>query len=160
MTTWSTAAVAALLRRAFAPAAAADDDARPAANIDVLITFDARGVSTHPNHVSLHHGARAFAAALGRPSPVDVYSLTTVGLARKYSSAADVFATLAACAAARSPRRLVFVSPLVGDGGLAAARRAMTDAHRSQMVWFRHLYILFSRYMVINDLRLERVDET
>lgn len=24
--------------------------------------------------------------------------------------------------------------------------------HRSQMVWFRRLYILFSRYMIINSL--------
>lgn len=26
-------------------------------------------------------------------------------------------------------------------------------AHQSQMVWFRRLYILFSRYMIINTLR-------
>lgn len=26
-------------------------------------------------------------------------------------------------------------------------------AHYSQMVWFRRLYIIFSRYMVINTLR-------
>lgn len=26
--------------------------------------------------------------------------------------------------------------------------------HHSQMVWFRRLYVLFSRYMVINTLRL------
>lgn len=31
-------------------------------------------------------------------------------------------------------------------------QRAMC-AHRSQMVWFRRLYIIFSRYMVINTLR-------
>lgn len=27
------------------------------------------------------------------------------------------------------------------------------QAHRSQMVWFRRLYIIFSRYMIINTLR-------
>ena len=30
--------------------------------------------------------------------------------------------------------------------------RAMKQ-HKSQMVWFRYLYIMFSRYMVINTLR-------
>lgn len=28
----------------------------------------------------------------------------------------------------------------------------MTRAHYSQMVWFRHLWLLFSRYVVVNDL--------
>ena len=32
------------------------------------------------------------------------------------------------------------------------ARKAMF-AHSSQLVWFRHLYISFSRYMLMNDLR-------
>lgn len=30
--------------------------------------------------------------------------------------------------------------------------RAM-KRHKSQMVWFRYLYVAFSRYMVINTLR-------
>lgn len=30
--------------------------------------------------------------------------------------------------------------------------RAMKK-HNSQMVWFRYLYVMFSRYMVINTLR-------
>jgi hypothetical protein len=32
-------------------------DTAPTASIDVLITFDAGGVSGHPNHISLFHGA-------------------------------------------------------------------------------------------------------
>lgn len=169
--TWDRDAVSDLLCSAFAPQLPrqrADEAARPTASIDVLITFDAHGVSSHPNHISLYHGARAFAAALvrgksGWASPVDLYTLTTVGIARKYVSAADVFATLASWALAvrhadsAHPPALVFMSQLVGSSGLGAARGAMTDAHKSQMVWFRHLYIIFSRYMVINDLRLEKV---
>ncbi|XP_044718888.1 glcNAc-PI de-N-acetylase domain-containing protein [Hirsutella rhossiliensis] len=150
--TWDRDAISNLLCSAFAPQLPrqrADDSARPTANIDILITFDAHGVSAHPNHISLYHGARAFAAALvrgkaGWASPVDLYTLTTVGLARKYASAADVFATLAAWALAvrhddrAHPGGLLFMS-------------------QSQMVWFRHLYIVFSRYMIINDLRLEKI---
>lgn len=35
------------------------------------------------------------------------------------------------------------------------------NQHRSQMVWFRRLYIIFSRYMVINsltELNLESIE--
>lgn len=36
-----------------------------------------------------------------------------------------------------------------------AARRAMVSAHRSQMRWFRHAWVVLARYMVVNDLRTE-----
>lgn len=32
-------------------------------------------------------------------------------------------------------------------------------AHRSQMVWFRRLYIMFSRYMFINTLREVQISD-
>lgn len=32
-------------------------------------------------------------------------------------------------------------------------------AHRSQMVWFRRLYIMFSRYMWINTLREVQISD-
>ena len=173
-TSWDADKIASLLCGAFAPQLArqrADGSARPTANIDVLVTFDGRGVSSHPNHTSLYHGARAFVAALvrgkaGWASPLDLYTLTTVGVARKYSSFLDVFATLAAWAAAVArlgrdkahPPALVFMNQLApGPAGFFAACGAMVRAHQSQMVWFRWLYIAFSRYMVINDLRLDKV---
>lgn len=37
-------------------------------------------------------------------------------------------------------------------------QEAMAE-HRSQMVWFRRLYIVFSRYMVINTLREMNVSD-
>lgn len=37
-------------------------------------------------------------------------------------------------------------------------RRAMCQ-HKSQMLWFRKLYIIFSRYMVINTLREVNVSD-
>jgi N-acetylglucosaminylphosphatidylinositol deacetylase len=49
------------------------------------------------------------------------------------------------------------MNQLVGRGAYGAAWSAMTQAHRSQMVWFRYGWITLSRYMVINDLRLEKV---
>lgn len=165
-TTWDAQQISALLTSAFAPAAPSSDPlAPPKATIDVLITFDKKGVSGHPNHVSLHRGATAFVASLTRGKagwqpPVDLYTLTTVALPRKYSAFLDAVATLTAWAIATPmrakahPAGLVFLSGL-GPAGWGTAWRAMTTAHKSQMVWFRYGWITLSRYMVINDLRLE-----
>lgn len=196
-TTWSADKIATLLREAFTqptpqpqsqtPTSKGSSKATttpPTATIDVLITFDARGVSSHPNHISLYHGARAFVASLtsdaGSTSPVDLYTLTTVNVARKYAGVLDALATLASGALAawrgagqsgnaaaagggrsvevekQHPAALVFMHGF-GRGGWATAREAMTKAHVSQMVWFRYGWITLSRYMFMNDLRLEKI---
>jgi N-acetylglucosaminylphosphatidylinositol deacetylase len=177
-TTWDSNQISALLCKAFAPHLAnatkyAAGEGAPTAAIDVLITFDGSGVSSHPNHISLYHGSRTFISTLlkGKPgwaSPVDLYTLTSVGILRKYASFFDTFTTLLVVllrgGEARrksdkgNPGTLVTMSSLFGGReDYGSARRAMTDAHKSQMVWFRWGWILLSRYMVINDLRLEHV---
>lgn len=169
-TAWDETKISALLVKGFAPHLVkqkAGDSTAPSAAIDTIITFDARGVSSHPNHISLYRGARHFVAALmrgrsGWQSPVDVYTLTTVPLLRKYTSFADIFATMAIQFSIskrdrQRPASLLFLSPLVGSGGYPTAWSAMTTAHQSQMVWFRYGWIAFSRYMVLNDLRLEKI---
>ncbi|KDN71747.1 putative GlcNAc-PI de-N-acetylase [Colletotrichum sublineola] len=203
--TWDKNKIASLLGRAFAPQLARQRAAgeAPRTNIDVLITFDSAGVSSHPNHISLYHGARAFVSALSAdprwPSPVvDLYTLTSVPVARKYSSFLDAIPTLLSWATTPGsnppkppkkqkktedenededednsddeeeeeeeeedddyhPTALVFLSELGAEGGWATAWSAMTTAHKSQMVWFRYGWITLSRYMVLNDLRLESV---
>ncbi|KAI1172953.1 putative deacetylase LmbE-like domain-containing protein [Nemania sp. FL0916] len=176
-TTWDKDGISKLLSSSFVPrsanASGAARDEAPTAAIDVLITFDGSGISSHPNHISLYHGARAFIQALlranpGWASPVDLYTLTSVGIVRKYTSFLDTLATLATVlfrgSEARrpsdqgNPGTLINMSSLFGGHeSYGTARRAMTEAHRSQMVWFRWGWILMSRYMVINDLRLEHV---
>ncbi|KAI1755330.1 putative deacetylase LmbE-like domain-containing protein [Xylaria castorea] len=174
-TTWDTDRISTLLTDAFAPRLAnaprTSRDEAPTAAIDALITFDNSGVSSHPNHISLYYGARAFIATLlrGRPgwaSPVDLYTLTSVSVWRKYASFFDAVTTMVV-SLVRGERRksdkgnpgtLVNMSVLFGGHqGYGTARRAMTEAHKSQMVWFRWGWIGLSRYMVINDLRLEHV---
>lgn len=168
-TVWDRNKIAGLLGSAFAPLLArerTEDAAQPTANIDVLITFDSHGVSSHPNHISLFYGARTFIAGLtqGKPewkSPVDLYTLSTVNFARKYVSFLDTFVTLLRSRSVATedearPGGLVFFNSLVGSNALGTAWQAMTEAHKSQMVWFRYGWITFSRYMVINDLRLEK----
>ncbi|KAI2642494.1 putative deacetylase LmbE-like domain-containing protein [Xylaria nigripes] len=176
---WDPHRIATLLCSAFAPhilhpPKAGRRDQSPSAAIDALITFDNSGVSSHPNHVSLYHGARSFISMLmkGKPgwaSPVDLYTLTSVGFLRKYAGCLDAFATLLAVlfrgkdarqpSDKGNPGTLLSMSSLFGAGGesFGLARRAMTDAHKSQMVWFRWGWIFLSRYMIINDLQLEHV---
>ncbi|EJT81184.1 N-acetylglucosaminyl-phosphatidylinositol de-N-acetylase [Gaeumannomyces tritici R3-111a-1] len=180
-TTWDPTAISDLLTSAFAP------DAGRAPDIDILVTFDSQGVSSHPNHISLYHGARAFVSSLrrGGSGTLALYSLTSVSFLRKYTSILDAVATLATSwgfaaggppskAEGGHPGGLVFMNPLGGGSGgggaptghdsrpggrnVATAWRAMTEAHLSQMVWFRYGWITLSRYMVVNDLRLETVE--
>ncbi|KAI1456723.1 LmbE-like protein [Annulohypoxylon moriforme] len=175
--TWDANKISSLLTSAFAPNAtsqkSSSSNTNPTATIDALLTFDANGISSHPNHISLYHGARAFISSLtrGKPgwaSPVDLYTLTTVSLPRKYFGFLDVFPTMLSLTLSGgggrksdkgNPGALVSMSSLVGGGheSYGTARQAMTEAHKSQMVWFRWGWIALSRYMYINDLRLERV---
>mgnify|MGYP002351655416 CR=1 FL=1 len=176
---WDAGRIANLLAQTFAP----NPDAAADPSIDVLVTFDARGVSSHPNHVSLYHGARAFVSSLARsppsstkeaspappPPPVTLYTLRTVGVARKYASIIDGILTriLWSGSIGEGGKKsgggggdLLFMSALRGpEDGQVYARgfRAMTEAHRSQMRWFRYGWILLSRYMVVNELTEESV---
>jgi len=165
--TWDKVKIADLLCSAFAPNLSKPMTSKgpdaPTATIDVLITFDQSGVSSHPNHISLYHGARHFISSLihNRPGwqcPVDLYTLTTTNIARKYTSIFDALISLVAMAFSTKqmgdhPSPLLFLS---GAADVRTAQKAMTTAHISQMRWFRWGWIGLSRYMVVNDLKLEK----
>ena len=196
---WNTADIAGVLAEAFAPVAAspksttktkaaangkarhssaapgAHAEDKPAATIDVLITFDKGGVSNHPNHRALYAGAVLFLRNLmrgysGWECPVALYTLPTVNVVRKYSSVFDAVITMAVGAvenlaggftgdkkvsrADRGQERVLFMS---GLQRYWRAREAMVKGHQSQMVWFRWGWITIGRYMVVNDLKRERI---
>ncbi|NXF60332.1 PIGL acetylase, partial [Ciccaba nigrolineata] len=118
-------------------------------NINLVVTFDAGGVSGHANHISLYTALRykyccfeilIIFLCLG----CRVFVLESVNLFRKYISILDVPISCLL------PRDALFI---LTEEETAQARRAMR-CHRSQLLWFRHIYMLFSRYMVINSLRL------
>ena len=144
------------------------DDGSAAASIDVLITFDKDGVSGHPNHQSLHAGAVEWIQGLSKQqeSPVTLYRLTSTNMVRKYLGLLDMpFTLLSTFLGSRlraeekdgnkSPDSLIFFN---GFTNYRKSQNAMTEAHVSQMVWFRWGWIILSRYMVMNDLRREVVD--
>jgi N-acetylglucosaminylphosphatidylinositol deacetylase len=162
--TWHPRLISNLLTAAFAPnmASVSSKDA-PQATIDAIVTFDAVGISAHPNHKSLYHGAHAFLKALmhrhtGWDCPIKLYTLTTTTIVRKYISLLDAPATIIGAIMRKKelgkfPTPLLFVSSPVG---YRQAQTAMTTAHESQMRWFRWGWISLSRYMIINDLKKEK----
>jgi N-acetylglucosaminylphosphatidylinositol deacetylase len=127
-------------------------------NIDVLITFDPQGVSSHANHISLYYGALHWLRKVdSTEATVAVYSLTTTNIVRKYISLLDAPFSILSAALLKSscisrdhyPDRLLFLS---GVSGYRKAQKAMTNGHVSQMLWFRWAYIGLSRYISLNDL--------
>ncbi|KFQ50303.1 N-acetylglucosaminyl-phosphatidylinositol de-N-acetylase, partial [Nestor notabilis] len=119
-------------------------------NINLVVTFDAGGVSGHANHISLYTALRykqyccfevfILFLCLG----CHVLVLESVSLFRKYISILDV------------PISYLLSSDalfILTEEETEQAKRAMR-CHCSQLLWFRHIYMLFSRYMVVNSLRL------
>ncbi|KAJ1914288.1 N-acetylglucosaminyl-phosphatidylinositol de-N-acetylase [Tieghemiomyces parasiticus] len=129
--------------------------------IGSIFTFDQRGVSGHMNHIAVNLGVQhmlGFSRRIKARS-LPAYRLVSVGLLRKYASLFDTFFSLSVTSQPElanfglvsSSEYLLFVAHW---RDVIKAREAMYE-HRSQMLWFRHLYIFFSRYMVINSF--ERV---
>ncbi|NXL91632.1 PIGL acetylase, partial [Alectura lathami] len=114
-------------------------------NINLVVTFDAGGVSGHANHISLYTALR-YSVLLASLVPrwCHVLVLESVNLLRKYISILDVPISCLL------PTDVLFV---LTEEEAEQAKRAMR-CHHSQLLWFRHIYMLFSRYMVINSLRL------
>lgn len=177
---WSEEDVTNLLASAFAPELAAtlngtakkNSKTAPSATIDVLLTFDQDGISNHPNHRSLYHGARYFLRALkqgkeGFANPITLYTLTSTSIFRKYIGILDAPTSMLQGAFANvfarwsrvkkdgaGPARLLFVSSMTH---WLTAVSAMVNGHKSQMVWFRWGWITISRYMFVNDLKQEKI---
>lgn len=162
--TWHPRLISNLLTTTFAPRMTSmSAKEAPQANIDAIITFDAYGISGHPNHKSLHDGAHSFLKALmhrhsGWECPIKLYVLTTTSIFRKYISLLDAPATIISAIIKKKelgnfPTPLLFVS---SPFAYRTAQKAMTTAHESQMRWFRWGWITLSRYMVINDLVKEK----
>ncbi|XP_013875079.1 N-acetylglucosaminyl-phosphatidylinositol de-N-acetylase [Austrofundulus limnaeus] len=113
-------------------------------SINMVLTFDGRGVSGHANHVAIHKAVRHLASTGEVPKDCVLLSLVTVGLFRKYISFLEL------------PLSWLLPSHLccvIGTQGYKRAKDAMM-CHRSQLLWFRYLYIAFSRYMFINTFQL------
>ncbi|KAI6182420.1 N-acetylglucosaminylphosphatidylinositol deacetylase [Aphelenchoides bicaudatus] len=108
-------------------------------DIDVVITFDERGISAHSNHISCFHALQFLYSNGLVPSDVQIFILETVSLLRKYIGLLDLYPSFF------SSTFMVISSPLIAWSSM--------QKHRTQLVWFRYLYLVFSRYVFLNTLR-------
>lgn len=117
--------------------------------IDIVVTFDERGVSGHPNHCAVHRTLQSM--QLCKCTRVEaVYSLSTVPLLRKYLFLLDLLPSLLL-----QHRRQTDLLAVSSPTDFMLTFKAML-CHNSQLAWFRWLYLVSSRYMLINSL--ERMD--
>ncbi|XP_075053035.1 N-acetylglucosaminyl-phosphatidylinositol de-N-acetylase isoform X1 [Mixophyes fleayi] len=112
-------------------------------NIDLVITFDERGVSGHSNHISLYNAVRSLHSSRKLPEGCSVLVLESVNIFRKYLSVLDLPISWFC------NQDVLLISSRTQ---YKQAKEAMF-CHQSQLLWFRHIYLLFSRYMTINSLR-------
>ncbi|KAG7483761.1 hypothetical protein MATL_G00041720 [Megalops atlanticus] len=115
-----------------------------ASSINLVLTFDGRGVSSHANHIAIYRSLSYLASTGKIPDGCCVTSLQTVNIIRKYLSVLEVPISWLC------PSDFSF---LIGSKEYRQAKRAMF-CHRSQLLWFRHLYLLLSRYMFINTFQV------
>jgi len=109
--------------------------------IQKIVTFDERGISQHPNHIATYEGVRYFLNVMNKDKQIKGYKLVTTNLLRKYISFLDI-----AFSRWFSHNSSLFISPSVTAGWGAMA------CHKTQLLWFRYLFVLFSRYSFINTL--------
>ncbi|KAF6715323.1 N-acetylglucosaminyl-phosphatidylinositol de-N-acetylase [Oryzias melastigma] len=115
-----------------------------AQTFNLVLTFDGSGVSGHANHVAIYTAIRHLISTGEVPKECTFLSLVTVGLLRKY------FSFLELPLSWLLPSHLCL---LVGSKGYKRAKAAML-CHGSQLLWFRRLYIAFSRYMFVNTFQV------
>jgi N-acetylglucosaminylphosphatidylinositol deacetylase len=116
-------------------------------SINKIITFDDYGVSGHENHTDTSRGVVYFyesskwgnkSSNLGNTN--SLYLLQSTNIFRKYTGIFDV------------------MTSLVQDGSQCFCsltpwiNYAAMQAHFSQFVWYRRLFVLFSRYTYVNNL--------
>lgn len=110
--------------------------------INAVVTFDKYGVSRHKNHISLYFAIASLCIEKKVPPYCKLYVLESVNIIRKYIQLLDL------------PISLLSASYwyLVTYEQKRIIKSAMA-AHKSQYVWFRKLYMIFSRYTFINTLQ-------
>ena len=125
--------------------AAQVDAAARRVGAETVVTFDAGGISGHPNHTATYRGVLYWMLSEDYRETLrgvrQVWSLVTTNTARKFVGVYDAFASF-------------FLDP---DAMLAASNplvlmRAMA-MHASQFVWYRRLFVVFSRYSYTNTLK-------
>lgn len=116
-------------------------------NITELITFDEYGVSGHSNHQTIYTVAKSIKLKIDY---VKFYTLKSINRVQKYLAFFDFSIFYLFTNSELNQIHLINIEEYF----------KLVDAfysHQSQLVWFRRLYSIFSKYMyvnVINELEL------
>ncbi|CAN0284386.1 unnamed protein product [Ectocarpus sp. 8 AP-2014] len=130
--------------------------------IQTILTFDEGGVSGHSDHTAVNRGVSLFlrtrdvtrhtasiaggsgssSSSSSSSNTLDAFALVTTGMLRKYSGMLDMPWSLATS----------YGPPLGAFFSSCSARIAWAAmaAHHSQFVWYRRLFVIFSRYAYVN----------
>lgn len=126
--------------------------------IDVLITFDDYGVSGHKNHISCHHGVKHYLCTAKPGLKIPTYILRSVPIYHKYlgyyrfpQAVNELGNFIRASKASKQEKTPHCSSLLLSNPNTQTTHDAM-QAHASQYVWFRRLFIFFSQYVYYNTL--------
>ncbi|CAG7838249.1 unnamed protein product [Allacma fusca] len=112
-------------------------------DIDTLITFDGYGVSGHKNHSAIYVAIEELLLHSKFPQFCTPYALESVNIIRKYMP--SLF---------ELPFSLLLSSFMyVAEREDYSKLLYAMNQHYSQVVWFRRLYLIFSRYLSVNTLR-------
>ncbi|KEG10712.1 N-acetylglucosaminyl-phosphatidylinositol-deacetylase [Trypanosoma grayi] len=119
---------------------------KKAKSVRTVVTFDRWGVSYHPNHIAVHSGVRS--AKENMPPGIVFLNLRTRGLLRKYSGVLSVVSYIFRGCLQEDHHRFVILMPPISILTSFFAMRM----HKTQLVWFRYLFVLFSSYTYINEM--------
>ena len=123
-----------------------------------IITFDEWGVSGHPNHINCFKTIKLLTK---RWKNTKFFALQSVPLWRKYLGFFDVYLT----ELLEGDKQIVYITWFGPTRYLIqifkrkflliySAYKIMTNHYKSQMRWFRYFYLIFSRYLYINNFVL------
>jgi len=134
-----------------------------------VITFDDYGVSGHANHRALSSALRCVLSVFAETLSLTSERLSRSALARSDPSFPRVFAVQSTSVLAKYTSLLLLPFTLlqrvwpsssrsrdalfVNSLAQYRATRRSFDAHQSQAVWFRSLFVSFSRYLWWVELR-------
>ena len=111
---------------------------------DVILTFDEQGISSHPNHIALFRAVQKIIRSKNfTEKDQAAYALKTTGLVRKYLGPLDHFFT--------SPQPQTDLSRLLFSMDKPSLVHSALKCHETQYVWFRKLFVTFSRYASLNE---------
>ena len=115
-------------------------------NAGTVLSFDKYGISGHQNHKDVHK-------CISSLKQYNRLVLSDVSIFRKYSSILDVFFTALMSYLSLDSSVVVFLN---SPWDVLRSYMAM-HCHKSQLTWYRKLYFLYSRYLLVNHIKIHPI---